>query len=193
MSMLRTNQPPPPDHIVQTALHVWGQAGGEHFIPITGCSMLPLIQDGDQVLVSHGCAGVQPGDVVLFQQKGTLVAHRVMRIQYSEAGQVFITKGDNGLHFDPSVNADEIVGRVLAVKRGHRVMSLDTPFWRIVGWLVAVVTWPVAGLYAWGRGLKRGFWGAEPSRLTTFLRQSALAIFSFILKVVQGVAGRWEK
>ncbi len=42
--------------------------------------MLPLLRDGDQVLVSHIRDQVQLGDIVVFQRGDTLIAHRVLRI-----------------------------------------------------------------------------------------------------------------
>jgi signal peptidase I len=193
MTALESKQPPPPDYILQAALQVWDQAGGKHFIPIKGRSMLPLIQEGDQVLVIHGCADVRPGDIVVFRQEGTLVAHRVMRIQYDEMrGEVFVTRGDNVLHFDPPVNADEIVGRVLAVKRGGQTMSLATPFWRIVGKLMVAVTLPVANLYYWTRNFKHRFWGSQSHPLAASLRRGGLVLSSVSLKIIQMIY-HWKR
>jgi hypothetical protein len=181
-----------PGHVLEAALGVWGQAGERHFIPITGGSMLPLIRDGDHVLVAHGCAGVRRGDVVVFRREGQLIAHRLLRVYGGDAEPTFVTKGDNAAQFDPPLSADEIVGRVLAVERGDRYMSLDTTTWRVLGWLVAVSTLAWTKLYGWSRDLKQRLLGPQPNRLTAFLRRSALAFFSLALKVVQAVACRWK-
>ncbi len=140
-------------------MDLWGQAGGQHFIPITGRSMLPLFQEGDRVLVAHGRAGVRRGDVIIFRRKGSLIAHRVLRIYHRQSEPVFITKGDNAAHFDPPLHAGEVIGRVLAIEREGRRMPLDTTAWRIVGWLIAASTLAWTQLYGWGRRLKRRFWG----------------------------------
>lgn len=182
-----------PDHVLEAALDVWSQARSRHVIPITGSSMLPLIWDGDHVLVAHGPAGVRRGDVIVFRCEGRLVAHRVLCIYGDDTGITFVTKGDNALHLDPPVNADEMVGRVLSVRRGKQSMSLDTPAWRRLGWLIAVSTLAWIKLYAQGRDLKHGLLGPQPSRLTPFLRRGALACFSLVLKVMQAIAGRWKK
>ncbi len=86
--------------------------------------MFPLLREGDRVLVAHGWAGIRRGDVLVFrQQDRSLVAHRVLRIHHSgQAGPIFFTKGDNTPNFDPPLNASQIVGRVLSVKRGGRSM-----------------------------------------------------------------------
>jgi signal peptidase I len=192
MDAPNTKRAPLPGHVLEAVLEVWGQAGEQHFIPITGNSMLPLIQDGDHVLVAHGCAGVRRGDVVVFRRGDRLIAHRVLCICDGDVGPTFITKGDHAPQFDPPLSADEIVGRVLAVERGSRYMSLDTAAWRVLGWLMAVGTLAWTKLYGWSRDLKQRLLGPQPNRLTAFLRHSALAFFSLILKVVQAVVCRWK-
>ena len=193
MDTPNTKPAPLPGYVLKAVLDVWGQAGKQHFIPIAGRSMVPLIEDGDHVLVAHGCAGVRRGDVVVFRHQGRLIAHRVLRIHSNDAGPTFVTKGDNTTQFDSPLSADEIVGRVLTVKRGDRYMSLDTTVWRIVGWLFAVSMLAWTKLYSWGRALKQRLLGPQPNRLTAFLRRSALAFFSLVLQVVQAVVCRWKE
>ena len=192
MRILKTGQAAPPDYIVEAALDVWRQTGEQHLISTTGRSMLPLIQEGDQVLVTHGCESVQRGDVVVFRQKGQLIAHRVMRIQSRENGPAFVTRGDNVLCSDPPVNADKVMGRVLAIKRHGRLMALNTPFWYIVGRVVAVGTLPVMGLCDWGRNLKHHLWGTAPHPLTNLMRRSILIPFSIALRIAQIMSDRWK-
>jgi phage repressor protein C with HTH and peptisase S24 domain len=85
MDAPNTKRAPLPGHVLEAVLDVWGQAEEQHFIPITGNSMLPLIRDSDHVLVAHGCAGVRRGDVVVFRHESRLVAHRVLCIYDSDA------------------------------------------------------------------------------------------------------------
>jgi len=198
-----------PAHVLRAALNVWGQAGERHLISVQGGSMLPLIQDGDFVLVVYGCAGVRRGDVIVFwrgeaggisrpasyrarAREGGLVAHRVLRICDGDGGLTFVTKGDNSSWCDPPVSAEGIVGRVVAVERDGRYMSLDTPVWRVVGRLIAVVTLAWVRLYDAGRALKLRFLGPQPNRATAALRRGALALFSLFRRTAQAVACRWE-
>jgi signal peptidase I len=167
-----------PCSVLEVALDAWGRAGQQHLIPISGRSMLPAIHDGDHALVSHGCAGVRPGDVIVFRHTGTLIAHRVLRIERGDDGPTFVTKGDNAPQFDPRLSADEIVGRVLAIERGGRHTSLDTGAWRILGWLIAVSTLAWTRLYGWCQALKQRLLGPQPNRVTSCvvatLRRGAL-------------------
>ena len=180
------------DPVLDTVLNVWTLAGEKHYIPITGRSMFPLIRNGDQVLVAHGCAGIRRGEVIVFRHDGKLIAHRVLRISKNEAGHMFLTKGDNVLQFDPPLRANEIVGRVLAIKRGEQQISLDTTIWRITGLFIAIGTLTWMRLYGWGRFFPRRLLGLHSSHLTTFFRRGV----QFFLLLVRGavfiVIRRWK-
>jgi hypothetical protein len=134
---------------------LWAQAGAQHWFAVEGQSMTPLLREGDSVLVSHGREGVQRGSVVLFRQKGKLVAHRVLRITRDSEGSTLTTKGDSLRSIDAPVPADNIVGRVVAIKRQERKLRLDSPCWRFTGWLIAAATLAAAVPYRWGRALVR--------------------------------------
>jgi signal peptidase I len=182
-----------PGTVLEAVLEVWGQARGQHLMPITGRSMLPLLREGDQVLVAHGPSHIRRGDLVVFWDNDRLVAHRVLHTLHGHAGPAFITKGDNAPYFDPALSANKVLGRVLTVKRGGRSMSLDTPAWRVLGWLIAVGTLGWAKSYGRSRSLKQRLFGAQPNRLTAFLRRGVLGLFSFGLKLAQAAVCRWTE
>ena len=174
-------------------MDLWEQAGERHTIPITGISMSPTIQDGDRVLVAHGPAGVRRGDVVVFWRDGRLVAHRVLCIQRGDAGLTFVTKGDSASHLDPLVSADEIVGRVLAVERNDRRMSLDTAAWRTAGWLMAVSTLTWRELYRWGQRFKRRLLGSRSCGLGALAHSGVAILRSLGFECLEATACRWRK
>jgi signal peptidase len=147
----------PDDSVIAVAVEAWDQAEAQHWIPITGRSMMPLLREGDVVLVIHSKDNTRLGDVVVFCQKGRLVAHRVLRIARDGAEDILVTKGDSVRRFDAPVSAKDILGRVVSIQRGERRIRLDTPGWRAIGWLVVVVTLAVAMPYRWVRALK-GRW-----------------------------------
>lgn len=154
-----TNPPTLPADVLAAVLDRWNQAGEQHLIPIVGRSMWPLIQPGDQVLVKHGYANVRRGDVIVFLQQEKLVAHRLLCIHKDCPTTTFVTKGDNTSYLDSPVRADQIVGRVLKIKRGSRWTSINTSTWRIGGWLIAVGMLGWTTFYGWGRRIKHKLWG----------------------------------
>ena len=179
------------DPMLEAVLHVWRQAQRQHWLRITGCSMLPLIREGDRVLVAHGHAGIRRGHVVVFRRDGKLTAHRVIRISGSDNEPIVVTKGDNTLQYDSTLSAGDIVGRVLTLERRGRRMSLDTPAWRVLGWLIAVSAVAWTALDKWGLVLKRRLMGSRRYGLIAFLLQSRRRCFSYVLKAVQAACGRW--
>ena len=192
MSISDGESAPARGSITDAVLEIWAETGARNRLKIAGNSMLPLIKDGDSVLVEHGAAGVRRGDIIVFRYGNDLAAHRVLRVYDDNTGPTFVTKGDSVLQLDPPLSAGEIVGRVLAVERSGRHLSLDTPVWRVWGWLIAVSTLVGIKLYGWGWTLKQRVLGPQPNRVTALLRRSALAAFLLFLKVFQAVFGRWE-
>lgn len=180
------------DAVLGAALNVWSQAKEQHYIPITGRSMFPLLREGDQVLVTHGCPGIRRGDVIVFRLRGTLIAHRVLSILERDTVPIFVTKGDNVSHFDPHLSSSEIVGRVLAVKRGNRCMSLDTAIWRILGWFLAVSTLSFAKIHGCGRNFKPRRFGTYCARLTPVVHACKQALAFFIRNMVFAVFCKWK-
>ncbi|MCF6155444.1 MAG: signal peptidase I [Candidatus Brocadia sp.] len=180
------------DAVLGAMLNVWCQTKEQHSISITGRSMFPLIREGDQVLVAHGCTGMRRGDVIVFRRRGTLIAHRVLSILRNDAGPIFVTKGDNVPQFDPPLSNNEIVGRVLAVKRGNRCMPLDTSAWRILGWFIAVSTLSLAQIHGCGRNLKQKLFGTYFSCLTPVFHKCEQVFSFFIRKILFAVFCKWK-
>jgi signal peptidase I len=130
-------QPLLPDNLLDGVLQVWGASQRRGWMQLTGQSMLPLLRAGDQMLVAHGCYDLRRGDLPVFRRAGRLVVHRLIRIEQHPGGRRLITRGDNRLQCDAPLQADELVGRVLCVRRGARVVALDHPVWRIGSRLIA--------------------------------------------------------
>lgn len=183
-SRTAANNPPPPTGVLDAALAVWEATGQHHWMRVSGQSMLPLLRDGDHVLVAHGCATMSRGDVCVFRRTGRLVTHRVVRIVGDGSRRRFVTRGDNTARNDPLVSSEEMVGRVLAVRRGRRMVWLDRPAWRVVGWLIAttMLLWSSRSTRVHAcRALLPVAWSAS---LAALVRTGALALGALCLKVV---------
>ncbi len=126
--------------IVESIVEFWGQCGKQNFVPVSGRSMLPLLEPGDQLKVLHGQSHVDVGDVITFYKDDTFVAHRIMQIKTKQNRPVIISKGDNTPQFDPPLRLQEIVGRVIAVERNGRLMKIDTLPWKVLGRLIVAKT-----------------------------------------------------
>jgi signal peptidase I len=93
-----------------------------------GSSMVPSIFPGDVLLVRRDVTDkISCNDIVLFTQGGRWFAHRVTHIANKGAHAFFITRGDALPSDDPPVTDHELLGRVTALGRGHRWVTLTGP------------------------------------------------------------------
>lgn len=174
------------DTVVEAMLNVWAQTKEQHYIPIAGCSMLPLIRDGDSVLITHGCDGVKRGDVVVFRCNGKLVAHRVIGREFDKGSNsvTFITKGDNVFQYDPPVSETEIVGRVLGIRKADRQIMLDTVVWRALGLVIAVGVLTASRLHSRCRDFLQRLSRLCSEHHRIILKRGVQIFFLFLRKIV---------
>lgn len=90
------------------------QPGDTFRLRVISSSMRPTLRPGDWVT-----ARVEPsdqlrvGDLLVFQRGAELITHRLV-----DRREGFLLKGDATWGFDPSIQTDAILGRVIAVERG---------------------------------------------------------------------------
>ncbi len=89
-------------------------------VKIRGFSMLPLLRPGDMVELRAPEEDIKKGDVVIVKDKGTLLCHRVVNIDYPWV----YTGGD----FSPRVEGPFHIHDVLAV-------VIVENQWKIRGWI----------------------------------------------------------
>jgi signal peptidase len=128
---------------------------------VLGGSMAPTIPRGSEVVLRPVRADrLRIGDVITFRKPGgtgTLVTHRIVRIERSDGRRVFVTKGDaNGL---PDA------WRVPAVGTGWRV-AFSVP---LLGYLPGALTLPLLRLALFAlisllvaSSVLRRIWRAQP-------------------------------
>ena len=139
----------PPAHVLKGAARLWSQAGQAHWVAVEGQSMQPFLHPGDEVWVAPGPAELRRGDLVVLKTTTGLMVHRLLRAEPWLDAQRLWTQGDNNRRPDPPAGADDLLGPVLAVRRARGTLALDTPRWRVSGWLVASALAAVIGLRAW--------------------------------------------
>jgi signal peptidase I len=77
--------------------------------PLFGCSMYPLLRQGDTARVTPACVSdVRPGDVVFVAADDRVICHRLM---YKTASTL-VTRGDNVPVYDPPFPHSALLGRV---------------------------------------------------------------------------------
>ncbi len=111
---------------------------GEARLAVGGGSMFPSIWPGD-ILEIHrvAAADLAPGDIVVFARENRLVVHRVLRVNRERDEVVLITRGDRSPRADSPVSANELLGRVRAIRRGHRnIIPRRTRWPQIASWVL---------------------------------------------------------
>ena len=105
--------------------------------------MWPWLRPEDEVLIrADDFERIAPGRIILFARDERLFAHRVLRRAPNSdgCGQYLITKGDTLATADAPVREEEFLGRVVAIRRGERELSLDTLPQAALGRLCALLT-----------------------------------------------------
>jgi signal peptidase I len=127
----------------QPAIDLWRAYGDAQWLSITGHSMLPLLRAGDQVQVAATSSYVL-GDLVLFQQSGQLIVHRIVahsgQVTAVDESPTWICQGDNCTMADPPITPSQILGKVVTLRRGDAIQRIDSWWWRLGNQLVVQCT-----------------------------------------------------
>jgi signal peptidase I len=109
-----------------------GVFGVRPFI-ISGHSMKPEFDVGDMVIIKPvKPEEIQIGDIIRYDRENISIVHRVIQIQNSNNGLVFITKGDNNNVEDPPVEQSTIKGRIVGIMPGIGWLSIGIR--QVFGW-----------------------------------------------------------
>jgi RimJ/RimL family protein N-acetyltransferase/translation initiation factor IF-1 len=112
-----------------------------------GMSMYPIIRPGDVVQVRPvEWTALRRGDILYYERECRLVAHRVMVPAFDDAAPI-IAKGDTLENFDPPILPEQLMGRVEALERGSRIISLVDRRARGVQRLAAELSGPYSSLF----------------------------------------------
>jgi signal peptidase I len=89
-----------------------------------GWSMHPTIRFGETIVIEPlGQSPVRVGDVLLYRRGRGAIAHRVIQVVSSNAGrQTLIFRGDAADCWDSPIELEHVLGRVVGVERGGRMM-----------------------------------------------------------------------
>jgi signal peptidase I len=132
---------------VVTDLLRWGHTVR---VRIRGGSMHPTFRDGEAITVTPAePVAVRRGDVILYRCGRAVIAHRVVCVVRGAGRErSFVARGDSSAAPDGPVHASSVLGRVVAVERGRRIV-------RLAGWrarFVGAVLRRAMYLARWLRG-----------------------------------------
>src|SRR3989304_729459 len=104
------NQPPPsPDPNLDTVLELLESHGGDFWTVATGDSMMPLIREGDRLLVQPAQSPLRRGEIMVFRSESRLIAHRLLRLRRNpQSESVYLAQGDHALSPDPPISFNQV-------------------------------------------------------------------------------------
>jgi len=122
--------------------------GGLFRFKAHGSSMYPFIRDGDVLTIQTvEIEKLNRGDVVLYRSAGDrVVAHRVVGKNATNGQWVLMMRGDSGLSTNEQVPADHVLGRVMSIQRGQKVVQFDNTFWKITSHLW-ITSYPLGAMF----------------------------------------------
>ncbi len=106
-----------------------------------GGSMSPCIKKGDLLVVKPIAleeAGI--GEIVAYRKEesqSVLTTHRVVARGKDQGQGYLMTQGDRNIYRDLPLSPQDVLGKVVGIERKGRVISLETPFRRLGGYLMA--------------------------------------------------------
>ena len=112
-------------------------------LPALGCSMFPLIQEGNKCRFhAIPLKAIKKGDILLYRSaRGELIALRFCAIVEENDQLKYLCKGDTNLGHDPLIEEDQILGILYSIQTGaHNLHMTDL---RVVLWRKAIIGFPI--------------------------------------------------
>jgi hypothetical protein len=135
-------------------MSIWAEMGEKTSCRIIGDCMAPLIRQGDLLVIEHGKGSLRRGDILVFKKDENLLAHRLVYIEKTTAGELLYTKGDRSRYIDPPLFPDQIQGKVLEARGSNGHLNFTSRFWLLSSYLLAVLSHASApdcrsGIFLW--------------------------------------------
>ena len=131
----------PAEAINQLFINLWREGYAIRCLAV-GESMSPSIKKGELLIVKPiALEEAEIGEIVAFRRdesQSVLTTHRVIQKGKDGGRRYVITKGDRNPYRDlPLVSSQELLGKVVGIERNGQVISLESPFYRLRGYLMA--------------------------------------------------------
>jgi signal peptidase I len=114
------------------------QQKNSEFNLLSTCSMQPMFDKKDILIVKK--EKIRKGDVIVCKSKKVIYAHRCVREIKKNNKIYYILKGDNLYYLDLKIEEKEILGKIVKIKRGNKIINLNSRFWRVIGYFISFIS-----------------------------------------------------
>lgn len=111
-------------------------------LPALGCSMYPLIREGNKCRF-HAIPpkAIKKGDILLYRSaRGELIAHRFCSVREEGNKSMYLCKGDTNLGYDQLIEEEQILGILYSIQTATRHLHMTDL--RVVLWRKAIIGLP---------------------------------------------------
>jgi signal peptidase I len=99
----------------------------------TGFSMWPILKSGNRLIVENTAASsLSAGDVILYRLNEQIVCHRLIKKISSSGSCVLYCRGDVSIFTSDRVDGQMLLGRVMGVVDGDKVINFHSLPYRIL-------------------------------------------------------------
>ena len=110
-------------------------------VNISGKSMEPFIPEGSSLSVrAVHIDTVRSGDIILFINNGMVIAHRLFKKVKKDTRVFLKVKADSSINFDSLVHPDDLIGKVISIRKGKIHLYIDNPIMSLLGFFVSYIT-----------------------------------------------------
>jgi len=104
--------------------------------------MFPFIQHGNVCrFVAFQLDELKKGDIVLFRNdRQQLVAHRLVNFSTTGGVRVFLFRGDTNIAIDSPVQENQLLGKLISIKKRKYTIKTDGWAARVWGWLILYIS-----------------------------------------------------
>lgn len=118
---------PGPDMVTISGLLREGMVSGHMpFLRVSSGSMAPLLRVGDEIgLQAVRANHLRRGDIIAIADRNQILTHRFIGLRDMDGRRRILTRGDRALLADQPWTEDQLLGRVVARRRGRKRLWLD--------------------------------------------------------------------
>ncbi|ADQ79266.1 ABC transporter related protein [Paludibacter propionicigenes WB4] len=162
---------------------------------MSGNSMYPALKAGDIGFVQK-CdeKDLNKGDIIVFNQNGRLVAHRLIGMFTRDDIQFIIAKGDKNSYTDNPITIESLIGKVYSFQRGNKKKKIDSTKMKLNKFVALHFSTPIIPFYNFRLQAGKRFnllWSELKSiknNISIVSKESEKILFvNIIISILQGV------